>query len=147
MRSQFIGTWKLLTITYRSENNEPRYPFGQEFTGLLIYDSSGYVSVQLVRYDRPLFAFDDMFGGTDSEVRAAFEGLNTYFGRFSVDEAAGTVTNHIEAASLPNRRGHEQVRRYEFVEGRLRLHTSPRLLNGEMLTGVLVWERVPMLAG
>ena len=46
--------------------------------------------------DRPAFAGSDRLGGTDAEVRSAFEGYHAYFGRFMVDAAAGTVTHHIE---------------------------------------------------
>jgi hypothetical protein len=37
-----------------------------------------------------------------------------YFGRFTLDVAAATVTHHIDADWFPNLAGVEQVRRYHF---------------------------------
>lgn len=138
----FSGTWKLVSYDYQSEDGQVRFPFSTDTSGVIMYDANGYMSVQIIRNDRPPFAENDMFAGTDSEVRQAFEGINTYFGPYEVDEEAGIVRHHIEGSSMPNRIGSIQVRHYTFEGNRLILRAVPRLLKGEMLTGVLIWERI-----
>jgi hypothetical protein len=118
------------------------YPFGENTGGIIMYDASGYMAVQIIRNDRPAFASEDMFDAAPEELKTAFEGINSYFGRFEVDVKQGIVIHHVEAASLPNRHGSHQVRQYEFSGNRLILKTPPRLLNGQMLTGILIWERI-----
>src|SRR6516165_4841873 len=39
----------------------------------------------IVRNDRPAFVAQDLFRGTDAEVRSAFEGHASYFGTYTVD--------------------------------------------------------------
>lgn len=142
VKQQFLGAWKLISYEYRTEGGEIRYPFGEDSIGVIMYDNSGYMSVQIMTADRPAFASGDQFGGTDIEVRTAFEGLNSYFGRFEIDEDTGVVKHHLAGASLPNRIGSTQVREYQFEKNRLILKATPRILNGEMLTGVLIWEKI-----
>ena len=139
---KFLGVWRLLSYEFRDEAGAVSYPFGQDTLGLIMYDRSGMMSVQIIRHDRPMFPSEDMFGAAPETVKAAFEGLNTYYGPFSVNEVDRTVTHHVEAASMPNRIGSSQVRHYEFSGDKLILKAPPRLLDGKNLTGVLVWERV-----
>lgn len=73
MPSAFLGAWKLVSLEPRDSNGRLAYPFGENATGMIIYDAGGNMSVQ-VRPDRPQFASPDFHGGTEIEVRAAFEG-------------------------------------------------------------------------
>lgn len=139
---KFPGVWRLVSYEFRDEAGAISYPFGQDTLGLIMYDHSGMMSVQIIRHDRPLFPSEDMFGAAPETVKAAFEGLNTYYGTFDVDTASQTVTHHVEGASMPNRIGSSQLRQYEFSGNQLILKAPPRLLDGKILTGVLVWERV-----
>ena len=56
--------------------------------------------MQLMASGRPTFKAGDRLGGSDSEVRAAFEGYHAYFGRYSVDHERGVVQHHIEVIPL-----------------------------------------------
>lgn len=145
--NEFPGVWRLTSYEFRDEAGTRSYPFGQNPRGLIMYDRTGMMSVQIIRHDRPLFPSEDMFGAAPETVKAAFEGLNTYYGSFAVDEENRIVTHHIEGASMPNRTGSMQVRHYEFAGNQLILKAPPRLLDGRMLTGVLVWERVTDVRG
>ena len=64
-------------------------------------------------------------------------GVQAYFGTYTVDESAGTVTHHIEGGLQPQEIGGERVRWYEFVGDRLHLKTS------QNAAAPLVWERLP----
>ncbi|GAB4517711.1 MAG: hypothetical protein OHK0046_24550 [Anaerolineae bacterium] len=146
MRTLFIGAWRLVRYAYQTETGEVRSPFGENPKGLIMYDASGMVSVQILSAERPLFATEDMFAASDKDIRLAYLGLNTYYGTFTVDESQHIVTHHLEGSSVLNREGTDLVRTYEFTQEDgvqyLTLKAVPRLMNGEMLTGVLVWSRV-----
>ena len=141
-KEQFYGAWKLISYEFRGENGEVHQPFGADASGIIMYDRSGMMSVQIIRNDRLDFASGDMFDATWEELRSAYEGINSYFGTFSVDDTAKTVTHHVIAASLPSRHGSDQMRHFEFDGDRLTLKAPGRFLKGQMMTGVLVWERV-----
>jgi hypothetical protein len=141
-RATFLGAWRLEANVFRDEHGAETYPFGEDCRGLIMYDASGMMSVQMVRADRPLFPSEDIQGLDEDTLRAAFEGLNTYFGRFEVDAERQIVIHHVEGASLPNRFGSRQERRYEFHGDQLLLRSPQRLLGGKRLTGELRWRKV-----
>lgn len=95
-----------------------------------------------MRVDRPEFASDDSGSGTDAEVRTAFEGHTSYFGTYTVDRSARTVTHHVHGASYPNWMGHDQIRYYRIDGSRLVLSSPPILFRGESLQYILAWERM-----
>ncbi len=139
--SQLIGTWRLVSFESRDESGEIRYPLGNNALGQLSYGAEGRMSVILVRPDRLPFASGDMRRGTDAEVRSAFEGFIGYFGTYSVDAAAGTVTHHVQGASFPNWMEGDQVRFCKLEGSRLVLSTPPFLYDGQSSRSVLIWER------
>jgi hypothetical protein len=95
-----------------------------------------------MRVDRPTFASDDSASGTDGEVRAAFEGHTSYFGTYTVDPSARTVTHHVHGSSYPNWIGHNQIRSY-LVDGSYLVLSTPLILfRGESLEYILTWERI-----
>lgn len=137
---QFVGAWRLVSFESRDEAGNVQYPFGQDVEGQLWYDSNGNMSALVAQANVPPFASGDLRGGTDAEVRAAVEGFVGYFGTYSVDLAAGTVTHHVRGASFPNWVGTKQVR-YFRAEGQRLVLSSPVSIGGRQGTAILVWER------
>ena len=81
------------------------------------------MSVHISRSDqRPFPEGDHPPAG---EPGNAFEGYFGYFGTYTVDEKAGTVTHHIEGASDPDYVGTDQRRFIAWQGNRLILSTSP----------------------
>ena len=136
-----IGTWRLVSYEAKTSSGEIRYPLGQHVVGKLFYDLHGNVSAHVLRVDCPAFASDDSGSATDAEVRTAFEGHTSYFGTYSIDPSACTVTHHVHGASYPNWIGHAQIRYYRMEGSHLVLSTPPILLRGESLEYILTWER------
>lgn len=99
------------------------------------------MSAFLAQRNVPLFASGDLSGGTDVEVRAAFDGFFGYFGHYSVNLAEGTVTHHIRGASFPNWTGQEHVRYFRADGPRLVLWTPQIGVEGRKVTMVAIWER------
>jgi len=137
-----VGTWRLLSYEARTASGEIRYPLGQHVVGQLFYDNHGNMSGHVMRVDRPTFASDDSGAGTDAEVRAGFEGHVSYFGTYTIDPSARTVTHHVHGASYPNWMGHDQIRYYRIDGSRLVLSTPLILFRGESLEYILTWERI-----
>ena len=126
----------------RTASGEIRYPLGKHVVGQLFYDSRGNMSAHVVRVDRPMFASDDSGAASDVEVRAAFEGHASYFGTYTIDPSARTVTHHVRGASYPNWTGQDQIRYYRIDGPHLVLSTPPILDRGESLEYTLIWERM-----
>ena len=100
---RFIGHWRLISYDQTSTSGEVTQPLGKNPIGRISYDTEGYMSAQLMRRDRSRFANTDYRnGGTDAEIRDAFTGYSGYYGSYTVDEKAGTVTHHVEGAWFPN---------------------------------------------
>jgi len=76
------------------------------------------------------------------QVRAAFEGHTSYFGTFTIDPSARTVTHHVRGASYPNWMGHDHIRYYRIDGSHLVLSSPPILFQGESLEYILTWERI-----
>src|ERR1700693_3516035 len=96
LAKKFVGAWRLVSV----EGNPPgRTGIFDRPTGLLIYDPSGRMSVQIVvRADRKPFAPNTkgLLSATLEEKADAFDSYAAYFGTYTVDAQAGTVTHHLE---------------------------------------------------
>ena len=141
-RSQFAGTWRLVSSEMRTSSGQLHYPLGQDCAGNLIFDLDGNFSAQRMRVDRPEFASGDIVRGTTDEIKAAYEGYVAFWAKSEVDEAKHELTYVIKGSLFPNWVGHTNLRYYEFEGNRLTLRTPSFLMAGEETVGVLVWERI-----
>jgi len=115
LASRFVGAWRLVSI----EGVPPGLP-GNLYdrpTGMIIYSASGRVSAQLVaKADRKPFApFNrGRVSATTEDKAAAFDSYQAYYGTYTVDAKAGTITHHLEGSLIPGREGTFNVRWFEF---------------------------------
>ncbi|MBA7595618.1 hypothetical protein ES703_02582 [subsurface metagenome] len=116
---ELVGTWKFVSMKVQTSSGELIYPYGENLFGMIIYTSGGYMSVLLMRPDRPRFASGDLLGGTPEEIKAAYEGFDAYCGTYEVDSEKGTVTHHIEGGKFPNWVGTDQERNFKFSSSNL----------------------------
>ena len=144
--TSLAGAWKLLVFEFRSEG-EVVFPFGTNFKGLCLYDSSGYMAMQIMRGDRPRFAVNDQQLGTQAEVGAAFSGYVAYSGTYVADEAHGVVVHHVSQALFPNWIGTDLVRFYRISGERLILGAPTQQVGGHLMDVMTVWERHAPTAG
>jgi hypothetical protein len=140
---RFIGTWRLVSIVNDLRPADPNDPP----TGIIMYDATGLMAVQIVRNaKRPAFA-NGASQASIEEKAAAFGTYTAYYGPFSVDPVAGTVTHHMEGSTTPGQIGHDNVRYYEFKGNRLILSPVEDGKGGrlarEKTTRHLTWERIP----
>lgn len=139
--SDFVGTWGLESFDATAPNGEALHLFGKCVVGRITYHADGRMSVQIMSKDRAPFSNEDPRRAPVEEIAHAFATYLGYYGTYTVDLDAGEVIHHIEAASIPNWVGTDQLRRFEFGEGTLRLSTPPILMDGVAAESVLLWHR------
>jgi len=119
---RYVGTWI---------DGKPRPNRGANPKGYIFYAASGEMAAQIAP-DR----VNPMAGATPTaeEAKAALADYVSYFGTWSLDERAGTVTHHRVASVQPGPLT-EYVRTYEFKGDRL-------ILRPVGTTQEVVWERM-----
>jgi hypothetical protein len=135
------GTWRLVSNDEHRTDGTVNSVWGSHPAGRLVYDAGGRMSMQLMDPRRARFVSADRLAGTSDEKRQAFEGYLAYFGTYTVDAAARTITHHVEGSLFPNLIGTDQRRSFVISGNRLTLTTPPILGGGRRSTYVLVWER------
>ncbi len=142
MVKSFVGTWKLISCEFESTTGEISYPFGQNPVGYIMYNDEGYMSVAIMKANRPKFAADDWFGGSDAEKAEALDGFVAYCGKYEVLADQHKVMHYPEVISAPNQTNVPQERNFEFRGKQLILSVASFSVDGEDQSSRLVWERV-----
>lgn len=130
LRKSVVGTWRLVSI----KGGTNRANRGNKPTGLIMYDAQGYMAVQIVP-DRPR----PKWTGTPTPEQAleAMRGYTAYFGTYTIDEKAGTITHHRQG--MLDGGAVDFVREFEFAPGN-RIILTP--VGGTTPPTHLTWERV-----
>jgi hypothetical protein len=134
---QLVGTWTLVRYEVTRPNGAKLYPYGDPSKGVLTYDTSGRMSVQIMRPNRR-HATDQQ--ETSEDIRDAYNGYVAYFGRYSLDREGSVVTHHVEGSLDTWRIGVDQVRPLKLDGGRLVL-SAEFTTDGERRTHTITWER------
>ena len=138
-QTRFAGAWSLTRIERRDADGELVAPPIEDRLGYIIYDAAGYMAVTLMRPDREPYSEG---GPTAEEALAQLGSFTSYFGRFSVNEAEGYVTHHLEGSLNPGGVGSDYQRFYTLTENSLTLQ-PPAGEDGSKL--FIVWDRLPVL--
>jgi Lipocalin-like domain len=125
---RFHGAWRYVGS---ASDGKPTPGRGANPKGIIYYDPSGAMVVQV--------APDKERGKagaapTPDEAQVALAGYIAYFGTYTVDERAATVTHHRHASVQPGDNA-DLVRGYEFSGDRL-------ILRPPGTTYEVVWERI-----
>lgn len=129
LRKPFVGSWRLVSIEGGTNtSNRGRHP-----TGVIMYDAQGYMAAQIMP-DRPR----QKWTGTPTPEQAleAMRGYTAYFGTYTIDEKAGTVTHHRQG--MLDGGVVDFVRKFELVGDRITL--TP--VGGDGPPAHLTWERM-----
>jgi hypothetical protein len=135
--SRIVGAWQLMTRTVtRPDGSTIVDPvLGEKPIGRLIYDASGAMSLQMMRPGRKAAIAAPSSAQANQRV---ILGYDSYFGRYTVDEKAGTVTHHVEGSLFPEDVGDDWVRPFTLQGNTLTL----RLTGEDGLTRTLVFQRM-----
>ena len=136
---RIAGTWQLMTRTVtRADGTAIVDPvLGEKPSGRLVYDPSGAMMLQMMRTGRKQ-AISTPANPKDASNARVILGYDSYFGRYTVDEKAGTVTHHVEGSLFPEDLGDDWVRPFTLNGDTLTL----RLTGEDGLTRTLVFQRM-----
>ena len=135
----FAGAWSLVRIERRDAAGELLAPPIEDRLGYIMYDTAGYMGVALMRPGREPYSEG---GPTAEEALAQMGTYSSYFGRFTVNEAEGYVTHHLEGSLNPSGAGSDYRRYYTFGENTLVLQPPAR---EDGSRSFITWERLPDL--
>jgi hypothetical protein len=138
--ARLVGTYRLLSMESFAQDGTVEHNFGDHPEGFLIYTPEGYMLAILSRPDRAPFRDGDILGGSPAERSAAFLSASSFAGRYEIRD--GKVHHYLEAASFPNWKGTTQVRDYELTETHLTLYPPKLLINGQLRSSRLHFERL-----
>jgi len=125
---KIVGAWRYVGTTI---DGVPRVGRGANPKGLIYYGPHGEMSVQIAPdIERPK-AGAVM---TPDEAKIAVSNYIAYFGTYTLDEKAATVTHHRAASVQPGDKG-SFVRAYEFNGDRL-------ILRPPNSKQEITWERI-----
>jgi Lipocalin-like domain len=128
-RERLIGSWRHIGTRIDGKADSAR---GRSPKGIIMYDVHGHMACH-VAPDREVAKAGK--APTPDEAKAALADHIAYFGTFSVDEKARTVTHRKQGSIQPGDKG-DVVRGYEFSGDRL-------ILRPAGTTGhEIIWERI-----
>jgi len=136
------GTWQLqsrIDVTAAGERRlEPS--LGDDPIALLIYDRSGHFAAQFMKRDRSVLVADGPSGAKNNS--RAQGGYDAYFGTYTVDDAAQTVTQRLQAALSKENVGSVLTRAMEVRGDSLVIRIETTAADGAAVTRTLTWLRV-----
>jgi hypothetical protein len=110
-KDMLAGTWTLLLSDNEAADGTQAGAFGPNPYGQAIFTPDGHFSVQIIRSNIAKFAANDRLKGTPDEYKAVVQGMLSYFGTYTIDDASKTLNLRVEASSYPNWDGTRQQRK------------------------------------
>jgi hypothetical protein len=137
------GTWRLVSRTDVAANGERRIDpaLGEDPIAILFYDRSGNFAAQFMKRDRTA-AVDVVAAGPAKNNSRAKDGYDAYFGSYTIDDAAGTVTQELAGALSKENVGHVLTRGMTVEGDALTIELETTSVEGEPVTRTLRWKRV-----
>jgi hypothetical protein len=106
LSERLIGTWSLVSREDRTASGERRIDpsLGADPIALLVYDRGGNFAAQFMKRDRQSM-LPAPAGAAGPNNSRAVGGYDAYFGSYTVDDVAGTVTQRLLGALSPENVG------------------------------------------
>jgi Lipocalin-like domain len=111
-REQLIGAWHLVAI--RESGADASSNHVTDIKGTLIYTRDGHMSVQL------------MYPPSGSSLSNDYvkDGYEASFGTYDLNEAAHTVTHHVQGSVTRALVGKDLTRKFRFSDGRMIIEST-----------------------
>jgi hypothetical protein len=113
-RDKLIGSWRLAWVEEQSADGKM---FRAEQTGVIMYTRDGHMAVQIMLPE-------GKNAPRSNPVKYDQGSYEAYYGTYDVDEAAHTVTHHVEGALVRALIGKNLTRVYRFEGKQLILKSS-----------------------
>lgn len=141
LQKKFVGSWKLISIDGPNQQPINGKPFG-----IIMYDNTGHMAVQIVRGDRPAFP-NGRPKATDKEMAAAFATYTAYYGTYTFEPQNNIVIHQLEGSITPGQIGQDNIPYFELKGNRLTLSVANDGKGGRRAfkdtTQHLTWEKLP----
>jgi hypothetical protein len=136
------GSWLLESRIDVTASGERRAEasLGEDPLALLIYDRSGHFAAQFMKRDRSAPSPEGPSAARNNT--RAQGGYDAYFGTYSVDDAAGAVTQRLIGSLSPENVGAVLTREMEVRGDRLVIRLQTSAADGTPVTRTLTWRRV-----
>ncbi len=141
LTEKIIGSWQLISWTFKNEKGEIVNYFGENPQGILMYDKNGKMNAQLMKSNRKKFESEAFNGGTGSEMSEAFTSYLAYYGDY-IENNPGEITHHVTGSLYPNWVGMNQFRYGKLNGDILTLSTQPILSNGIETVFEVSWKKI-----
>src|SRR5262249_6179587 len=136
-----IGTWRLVSREDRTGSGERRIDpgLGADPIALLVYDRGGNFAAQFMKRERrsaPVAA-----GSSVANNSQAVGGYDAYFGSYTVDDAAGSVTQRLVGALSAENVGMVLTRSMRVSDDELVIQLDTASADGTPVVRTLRWTR------
>ncbi len=139
LKEQLVGTWTLVSVVNIRPDGTKFDPTDGKALGLMMYDGNSNFSFLNIRSDIPKLASNNRQKGTTDEYKAVAEGVLSYFGRYSIDEAGKFLIQHVVSSSFPNFNGADRKWSITLSGEELTLASQVAAAGG---SNELKWKRV-----
>jgi hypothetical protein len=136
-----VGAWQLVSAETHQANGDSAPAFGDRATGLLVYDRSGQMSLQIAGERPPAGSVEIYQALTPQERMVYLDNYYAYFGAYEVDEVAHSVIHRVRASLRPNETGISYHRKFTIEGDRLTLASTPEAHMGEVVTSRMIFVR------
>jgi len=136
-----IGTWRLVSREDRTASGERRIDtgLGANPIALLVYDRGGNFAAQFMKRDRR--SASAAAGPAAPNNSQAVGGYDAYFGSYTVDDAAGTVTQRLLGALSAENVGMVLTRSMRVSGDQLVIQLQTASADGTPVVRTLRWRR------
>jgi hypothetical protein len=141
LSQSLIGTWRLVSREDRTASGERRVDpgLGADPIALLVYDRGGNFAAQFMKRDRQSAPAATARSGPNNSQ--AVGGYDAYFGSYTVDDAAGTVTQRLLGALSAENVGMVLTRSMQVSGGELVIQLDTVSADGTPVVRTLRWTR------
>lgn len=147
-QQNLIGAWRLIDIEVAGPSGREFDPFyGSGNRGLLVYDASGWFSVQIEGSPRPAVQVPAVRPAppqSESTARLKADALDSYYayyGTWSFDEATSTVIHHVKGALYPSEDDATYAQHVEIM-GRHLIFVRTETIASHTIVQTKRWERL-----
>ncbi len=139
LKDQIVGTWTLVSWVQTLKDGSKNLRFGNDPKGVNTFTPDGHFTLIITRPNLPKISSGNPEKPTPEEAQALVSGSIAYFGTYTVDEAAKTVSEHLDATTLVNQLAIPQMRVVTSIGADAMTYSNSNAVAGGNIE--LVWKR------
>jgi hypothetical protein len=144
LKEQIVGTWMTASWEQTMPDGSKLHRFGADPKGMNVFMPDGRFMVMFARPDLPRISSNDPMKPTPQEAEAILTGSIAYFGTYTVDEQARTISMRVEASTLPNQLGTPSQRKITALSANDLRYENPTPMAGGRIE--VAFKRAPAAA-